>query len=266
MTQLKRGTVPIDSIIADTFVRVRVDDEHVLHLACLYEGGTKLPPIKVLRAGSRLIDGRHRLKALKMLEKTTVEVEWVEEADTANMLVQALQANIGGSLPPSNTDIVYAMQQMMEAGMVNSAIAKQFSSYWPPSVIRKFINDAASALYKTRMVRAKAAVIDDGMTLTEAAQANGVKVDQLKNHLGGKKTRKTAVGDINGQISKAFKSRGQQVAGVLKNVQQKFDDGDLSWNAIDHILAHCEKAHKSHGISLRDWRTRFEAKAGKLKK
>jgi hypothetical protein len=53
---------------------------------------------------------------------------------------------------------------------------------------------------------------------------------------------------------------------MLKQVQQMLDDGDISWNGVDQILTHCETACKSSATSIRDWRTRLEARAGKLKK
>jgi hypothetical protein len=57
-----------------------------------------------------------------------------------------------------------------------------------------------------------------------------------------------------------------KVAAMMKKVQQMLDDGDISWAGVDGILEHCEIACKSSATSIRDWRTRLEARAGKLKK
>lgn len=263
---VKRGTIPLDSVTEEFYVRTRLNDDHVLHLASLYEAGTKLPPIKVSTERNRIIDGRHRVAALRLLEKKAVDVEWDDEKDNGMLLAHALLANIGGSLPPSNADIVYAIQQMIEAGMVRSIVMKQFTEFWPPAVVRRYISDAESALAKARITKAKTAVVDNGMTVNEAAMTFNIKLDVLKNALTGSKKRKSTAGEIKAGLTSIFKSRGSSMGQVMRRVQQKLEDGELSPNQVGGILEHLEKCCQSTMYSARDWRKRFEASIRQGKK
>lgn len=257
----KRGTIPIDDVTEEFFVRVSLSDDHVLHLAGLYDGGTKLPPILVTREHNKVIDGRHRLAALRLLNKKSVEVEWDEETDSGELIARGLRANIGGALPPTNADIVYAIQQMMEVGMVNSAISKKLSDRWPPAVVRRYIAEAQSRIGVQQMNKAKHAVVESGMTIGEAALAYKVKVDNLKSALIGKKKVRNSTGAIKSQLANIFRSRGGSLGQVMRKIQQQYEDGDISWASVESILTYSENAATSTLATVRDWRKRLEAKS-----
>lgn len=264
----KYATVPIDSISEEFFVRTRLNDDHVLHLASLYEAGSKLPALLVARTDGLthpVVDGRHRLAALKLLNKKSADVEWMDEVNKGALLIRALENNVGGSLPPSNADIIYSIQQMIESGMVPSAIQKQLAekTKWPPSVLRRYITDALSNIHKSKLVKAKEAVLNQGMTVGEAAMAFKLKLDTLKGSLQGKAKRKSGVAEFKGALTNIFRSRGGSMGAVMKKVQIRLEDGDISWNAVEQILDHCESCCKNTALSVRDWRRRLEAKNGK---
>ena len=259
MSPNKRGTIPIDSVTEDFYVRTSLNDDHVLHLATLYQNGVKLPPILVTRENNTVVDGRHRLAAQRLCERYGVEVEWLEDCDKSSLLVCALKRNVGGSLPPSNSDIVYTLKQMLESGMVSSAVAKQFAEVWPPAVIRRFLSDAQSALTRDRTIRAREAVAEGNMTVHEAALANKIKPDMLKQALIGPKKRRTAAGEIKGTLTTIFRSRGGSMGQVFRRIQHQYEDGDLSWQTVEMILEHAEKCCRATTTSVRDWRKRLEA-------
>lgn len=259
----KRGTISTDTILEDFFVRVHLNDAHVQHLMVLYAAGTKLPPLLISTDRNRLIDGRHRLAALKALGKKAVEVEWDEASNDGDLLIHALQANIGGALPPTNADVIHAMTQMLESGVTRSTIIKEFTNKWPPSVVRKYIDDAQSNISALRLTKAKAAVIEGEKTVGESALFYNVKLEALKTALAGKRKRKVGVGEFKAIITTTFRSRGGTIAQLMRKVQQKFEDGDLNWKNVDEILSHYERICGETVRSAQDWRKRIEAKSGK---
>lgn len=254
----KRGTIPVDNIKEEFFVRQHLNQDHVRHLAQLYEAGTKLPPLIVTRE-NQIIDGRHRLAALRLLDKKAADVEWSDETNRAMNLVDALQANIGGSLPPSNADIVYAMEQMLEAGMQHSVITKNFSNIWPPAVIRRYYADAHAHLTKKRVTLAKEAVLN-GKTIADAASEYGIKLDTLKSAIQGEKKRKKGGPEVKSALTAIFRSRGGSMGQTMRRVEEQFEDGEISWKMVQGILDHLDRLCKHTALSARDWRKRLEAK------
>lgn len=263
----KRGTISVSAISEDFYIRKALDEDHVIQLSLLYENGVKLPPVLVSESGNRLIDGRHRLAALRLLDKKTVDVEWTNENELGPLLVLGLQANIGGALPPTNSDIVNAMKQMLETGMQHSVVQKHFAATWPPAVTRKYLNDARWAINRDRITSAKAAILEKNMTVAEAAALFGVKMDTLKDAIQGKKgIRKSNAATFKASLTTIFKSRGTAMGALIRKVQALYEDGDISWNAVSDLLEHCETANKSSSRTIEDWRRRFEAMAKKAKK
>jgi hypothetical protein len=263
-TQRKRGTIGIDKIHEEFFVRTHMNHDHVTHLKGLYEAGVKLPPLIVTEAENKLIEGRHRLAALKALDRKAVEVEWEPETDSGKLLTLALTSNVGGALPPSNADITYAISQMLESGMTHSEVIRNLSKSWPPAVIRGYLQNAASNLTKERVVKAKHAVIEQGLSVNEAALQFKLKPDTLKAELQGKRKKRTSTAEVKGTLTNIFKSRGSSMGAMMRKLAVRYDDGDLSWKQVEDVLEHLERCVRSTQTSVRDWRKRLEAKAGRI--
>jgi ParB-like chromosome segregation protein Spo0J len=254
----RHSTINIDTITERFFVRKSLNDDHVIHLASLYQGGTKLPPVEITREGE-LVDGRHRIAALKLLDRKAVDVLYTDETDQSVLLVQAVKSNIGGALPPSNTDIVYAMRQMLEKGMSQVSIQREFVGTWPPAVVRRYVSDAQSALTKERIVRAKAAIVEQNLTITEAAALHHIKAEVLKEAMIPQKKRRSGSAEIKGALSTTFRSRGAAMGAIMKGVMRKYEDGDISAKIVEDIIVHLEKCTKSTVTSAKDWATRLRA-------
>lgn len=259
MQMAKRGTIGIDKLTENFFVRSGLNDDHVIHLASLYEGGTKLPPIKITRENNIIVDGRHRIAALRLLDKKAVDVEWIDKSDKVDLLVDALRSNIGGPLPPTNADITFTIRQMLEHGATQSLIMKELSNNWPPAVVRRFYSDAQSALTKERVMKAKTAIIERNMTVLEAAAEFKIKPDILKAAMMSSKKKRASSAEIKGLLTTIFRSRGASMGMAMRKVLRQLEDGDLSWKSVEQILQHLEKCTKSTVQSARDWERRLLA-------
>jgi len=56
------------------------------------------------------------------------------------------------------------------------------------------------------------------------------------------------------------------MGGVMKRVTQRFEDGEISWKTVEIILDHLDSLNKQTERSVKDWRKRLEAKAGRKRK
>jgi len=252
--------VALSSIKEEFFVRLELDQKRVEHFMQLYKGGTKLPPILVSRDGV-IIDGRHRVAALKALDKSSVDVEWMDEADRGKLLVIALQSNLGGAQPPTNEDIVYAIEQMFDAGMIGADISKQFP--WPSIITNNYLDKARLNLKEKNLRKAKAAVISQGKTVEEAAVKFNVPLGTLKDALaGGKKKRKTEAYDYKGGLTELFRSKGGAMGQIMRKIQSQWENNELSWDEVDNLVNQIEKHGKDVIRSGADWRKRLKKQAG----
>jgi len=252
-------TVSIDSIVEKFFVRQSLNDDHVLHLASLYEGGVAIAPIKVTR-GHEVIDGRHRLAALRLLDRKGVDVIYSDETSQSALIVEAVKANLGGSLPATNKDITHSMKQMLEQGMTQVSIIREFSTVWPASVVRRYLADAQTYVRKERIIKAKTLVLEENITVKAAAEMFGLKTEQLKEAMTPDRSkRRSNSAEFKGALTSIFRSRGGSMANIMKNVQRKYQDGDIGEKSVEEIIEHLEKCTKATVSSAKDWAARLRA-------
>src|ERR1700741_1946329 len=96
----------LDDIHVTVYVRKEASQERIQFFAELYTStdADKIPLILVSQEGI-LIDGRHRLQALKYLEVEGVECEVKTCRDNFELTMAALKANIGGAKELTLSDI-----------------------------------------------------------------------------------------------------------------------------------------------------------------
>jgi hypothetical protein len=258
------STIPIENIRETFFVRQKLDDQHVEQLRKLYEADAKLPALRVTPTFV-LIDGRHRLHALRTLERKAVTVEVVDEQPRADLIALALLSNIGGALPPAYGDIIHSIEQMLEAGMQHSVIQKYLATKWPVAVTRRYLADALSRLREARLIKAVHAVTDDGKTIAEACLALGVKQDALRAVISGKRKRRSTTAEFKGSLTTIFRSRGAKMGALMRKVLHAYEEGQLSKDGVQQIIDHLTGLGKQTSRSIRDLQNRFDASIGKAK-
>jgi hypothetical protein len=254
----KRGTIPITEVQENLFVRTHLNVDHAQYLATLLEAGQRLPPIRITPS-KILIDGRHRLHAHRLLNRQAVEVEYSDqEPETGDLISDALLSNVGGALPPTHSDIIHAVKQMIDSGMQNSVITKQLQKKWPTAVVRRYVSDAHGALHAERIQAAIRDVVDNGKTVAEAALEHKVKPDAVKAAMTGKRRRKATTAELKATLSTIFKSRGQQMGHLIKKAVTAYEDGQLSAKQLEDVLHHAAKLCNYTRISVRDWNKRLK--------
>lgn len=259
-TPARYGSVNLDAIRETFYVRTRLDLDHVQQLADLYKAGAKLPALKVTDSGV-LVDGRHRLHALRLLGWKAASVEYVADKEVGELIGDALLSNVGGALPPTHTDITSSLGQMIESGLANSVIMKRLTVKWPHAVAKRYLDDAHSNLSKERVIRAMRAVTEEGKTVAEAALLHKVKLDALKLALGGKKRRKTTVAEFKGALEVIVRSRGQKIGALLRKAQAEYEEGQLTKKQLEELVDQAELSTKRAMASIQDWHKRLAAAA-----
>lgn len=252
----QRATISMSALKETFFVRKQTDTEHVLHLAELYEAGEKLPPLLTTREGD-IVDGRHRYRALDLIGRKVVEVEYVTEVERGELLIRALKANTGGSLPPTREDINYTIRQLLEAGVTHSVIVERLP--FPASLVRKHLASVKSGLNRDRQMKAIRDVNDHGMTVVQAAEANNVDPDAVREIISGNRRKKTSVAEINAGVTNAYRGRSRVLANIFTRTLKLYEDGDLTTAKVNEVFTHVEKAHKQAAKTVNDWVKRFEA-------
>jgi ParB-like chromosome segregation protein Spo0J len=103
-------TVPIDSLTLG--YSPRLNGENMDHILLLAEYPSNLPPIVVHRNSMCVIDGVHRLRAVMLSGRKTIEVRFFD-GNERDAFVFAVQANITHGLPLSQLDRKAAAERIV---------------------------------------------------------------------------------------------------------------------------------------------------------
>lgn len=254
----KRKKVQVGDLRTNLFVRQGLNHDHAIHLGELIESGVKLPPIKITPENV-VIDGRHRIEAYQLNDIEEIWAEIVEISDETEIIGMAFQANVGGPLPPNSKDKEHTIARLVELKVSNKRISEALGL--PPSMTRTYVQRVKSRLNRAKLVRAAAAVTDEGKTVPQAAKEHGVPVDKLRSHLGGGRatTQKIEVGEIKKKLTAQFRTTSGSNAALLRGLLDKLEDGDVSANQVTEIFKHLQSLQRKAQRSVDDWEKRFKA-------
>lgn len=108
----RRATVSVDALLDSDSPRINGENgDRVQMLAGL---GSPLPPILVHRETMRVIDGMHRLKAVRLRGDDTIDVEFFEGGELEAFAL-AVWLNINHGLPLSQADRTAAAERILAA-------------------------------------------------------------------------------------------------------------------------------------------------------
>lgn len=179
--RIKIQTVPLKDLKSNLFVRQALNPEHALFLAELVENGVTLPPIKITHE-LVVIDGRHRIEAHELNNRTEITCEVVDVKNETDLIAEAYKANIGGSLPPTPQDTEHTIMLLLDRDETMKRIAELLGL--PAGMARKYINSVKSKTSRQKLMNAASAVTDGGLTVAKAAEQYGVELEKLKEILG----------------------------------------------------------------------------------
>lgn len=274
--QVKSQMIPLDQIENRFDVRTKLDDDRVIQFAGCYESGIELPPVQVVRLSEdhyAYVDGRHRGAARAFCDFKEVDAVIIDNPnDPAELFAQALQANWGGSKPPTRDDITHTIIRMLELKATQSALRERLS-FLPTGALRAYIASARSTIMKRRISKALDA-IGEGSTIEEAGNQFAVPVDSLRDVVQGKKgkwgaSRSTEVEfatAMKQHISVTLRSVNTSIAKKMEQMLARVDEGEMSYKEAYGVLKAWGDHLRKTGIRIADWKARLNAIAGETDK
>jgi transposase-like protein len=208
-----------------------------------------------------IVDGRHRKMAYEMCDRAEVEVKVLKFTDEVEMITYAFRANAdpAAPLPPSTHDIEHTVELLLERGQTIKAIVEALGL--PAKMTRKFVQQVNDRLERAKVMRAAAAVTEDGMRVTDAAQKFGADPEKVKIVLSGnRKKRKDDMKELERKLTHFFKSVSQRNAATCRKMLEEYDNGDVSAAEVRKVLGKIAAWQKQSARALGDWQARFEAK------
>lgn len=108
----RRATVPVDALLDSDSPRINGENSERIQMLARLE--SPLPPILVHRETMRVIDGMHRLKAVRLRGEDTIDVEFFEGGEVEAFAL-AVWLNITHGLPLSQADRTAAARRILRA-------------------------------------------------------------------------------------------------------------------------------------------------------
>jgi len=255
----KKVTVAISDIKVSCYVRRKLNEDRVLFFAELYEKGADVDPI-VITSDFELIDGRHRLEALKLTDHTETKCFIDKEiTDRESLIIAALKANEGSALPPSKEDRDHVIIMLLESGAPVSKIVKSLP--YPPSLTRKYLKRVKARIIERKVIAAKNAVTDGNLTIRQAAEKYGVDFDLLKDAIRGKRSSrkgKLPIQTMMSALSTRYRGHSQRNRKSLESLLDALEDGEVSPKEALQFLAKLRKLNQRVMRTCESWEERFE--------
>lgn len=255
---MKAVRVPIHQLRVKSFVRQKLNEEHAIQLAGLYEAGKELPPLKITE-DYEVLDGRHRLEAAKLAGMKEISCEFIGKMKKQEMIIYAFAQNVGGALPPTREDINFTIEGLLEKGMGPSAIIKSFD-FWPSEVVRKYVKQAQDNISSRRMRAAVKAVSEGNMRVSDAAHQFSIDPEKLKDAIAGKKKNKQDVGvnALKGQITSQFRGHVQMTSKRFERLLIAARDGEIPSSVVDQTFNNTVAAIQRERQLVEQWWNRWE--------
>jgi hypothetical protein len=115
-------SIPIEDIVLDPSISPRQETlswPHVQHLADAIQSGAKLPPITLEAGTHRLVDGRHRIEAVKQVhgDHAAIQAEERTYETEAELFLAAVRANVTHGQGYSSYDRVRCWNKLLAYGV-----------------------------------------------------------------------------------------------------------------------------------------------------
>lgn len=252
----KEVQIDISKLKINRFVREIKDPDYVLLLAELYESGQPMEPI-VITTSLEVVDGRNRIEASILACRTTVNAIIVSDMEKKELLVTAMNANMGGSRPPTNKDVIFSIEALLRAGATGKWIVD--NTRMPRQVTEKYLFTARRNLMSIQIVKARQAMAERLLTVEEAATEFGVTLPRLKSEITGKRFRDgiNIASQLKSGITHRNKSDSQRNTTAFKAAIHAYREGDMT---KEQVMAFFDEIEHHGNLSVKaaaDFRDRF---------
>ncbi|MFH0873963.1 MAG: ParB/RepB/Spo0J family partition protein [Candidatus Komeilibacteria bacterium] len=254
--EIKR--ISLDKLQVTFDVRIRLSEDRVQLFMELYQGGAELPPLQV-SVDNEVIDGRHRLEALRRLKRAWAPCIVTREKSRQKLLAMAIEANMGGPMQPTRDDIIWTMERCLNEGMPRPAVISLFPL--PAEVVRRYLATAHANMLQKRKLKAIAAIAGGNITVSDAAEKFGIPVRNLSAAVRRVVKRKetSPAAQFRDTLNKKWRGVPVTVSQLCRHVLNQCETGEVPWRTADAMLT--EMARRVAKVSAV-----VEANRQKLKK
>ncbi len=255
----KKSTSVLISKLKDRFyVREGHKQSHVDFLAALYRSGTALPPIEVT-PDFAVIDGRHRVLALKLLKRRHVEVIIINETNNFKLVARAIKANIGGSLPPTPDDIFFAIEHLVKNGATKNEVFATIPL--DASFVAPLYKGVMLQHEQKKLQRAVEAVADGNTTIVQAAKKFGLNAKNIQAAVRGraKKVERHEPAQLKRAVDMRFKRFRATLVQSTRHLMTNVRTGNISPKTAEGVVDYTQSSLDRLIVTWEAQRKRFES-------
>jgi len=257
--------VPLDKLITKFYVRTRLDQDWVLHLALLYEAGEKIDPLEVRKVGNsfEIISGRNRSMAMNLAGIKMANCVVLEQCSDVKAQSIAFQSNIVGlgPLPLKKKDIVFSLSNMFDSGMRWAQIEALMP--WSKATRSRYMRDAKSNVKKRQVSRAVEYLKQRKQsTIESAARKFKIKVEDIVS--ASQKAKNTPIGfpELKGSMTTQTRRIQRFIANSSCRLREALEEQEATVSQVEDFLDHastvCEILIKT--IKEEKFRLKFVSK------
>lgn len=262
MKVIGKKTVDLAKLQVNLFVREGLDQEHVLYLAELISN--KVPMRELIEVVENkdstfmLVEGRHRKEAYELNDYKTLEVKVLEFDDYAEMVGYAYRANTGGNKPPTPADTEHTILTLINKGVAKKRIPELIGL--PDKMVSNYIDKVVSKLNRQKVQRAIDAFSEGKVTMTQAAEAEGVALEKVKEAITRHRRKdRNGIPEIKQRLTDRQKSSTATIRSTFQMMIKDLKEGDINRKQIESIFEQVREHHKQTDRTINNWWARFEA-------
>lgn len=238
--------------------REKLIEDHWFLMAELMDAGVKFPPIEITE-DRRVQDGRHRVRASEYLDRETIEAVVVPDKGELESVSHALEANYGGSLPPTKEDIMHTLTYLIEKSISKDKIIHQFSKFIPDPVIKTLYQKASSNVVNKKVYAAIGLITNNGLDIYEAAKKVGLKnTAQIKNEMERRiGTGQSKIPNFKAIFASKFAHFNNSNVHLVTQLRNAYKNAEISAETVTDTLKTFGDLIPNTNRVYEDWRARF---------
>lgn len=257
-----RKFVNFAEICITVYVRTQLTEERMRFFADLYtsSASSTIPPI-VVTSDNKLVDGRHRMAALKFLGEDGCVCDIVDCKDNFDLTIAAMKANVGGSKELTVADIRQSIMRLLEEGNSQRKIIAQLP--FPKECSRKWTKESFTMRKQQKTTLAVREVLAKQSTVAEAAHRYHLQVRVIQNAVTRSEKKEAEgelsnVGAVKGHLTSRYYHLSRSMGNYIKKLMERYSAGDFTESQIRDIMAHVLHQARVHLGGMTDWNDRLD--------
>ena len=235
--------VKLSELKKDFYVREKLIESHWFLIAELMDAGTPFPPIR----------------AAEFLERETIEAVIIPDKGKLASVSHALEANYGGSLPPTGEDIIHTLTYLIEKSIPRDQTINQFSKFIPKSLVNTFYKKAYSNICNKKVYAAIGLITGKGLDIYEAAKEVGLKsTAQIKNEMDRRLGKgQSKIPNFKAIFAAKFATFNNSNGHLITQLRTAYKNAEISSETVADTLRALGDLISNTKKVYEDWQARF---------